>query len=166
MTGDPTRCRAFWAVLASHEPYLLRVARRLSRSVDDAADLVQRTFIRAFERCDGFEQGTDPRAWLTTILRHLFLDQVKHDRVVARAESDLMVLSPEDGCDLRTISHVTNEQLWEAAAQLPDRLREVIELKYRDGLSYRDIAARLGIASGTVGSRLSDALGRLRKLLA
>ena len=63
-----------------HEAPLLARARRLCGNSDDARDLVQDTFERAFRRIDSFSRGTGVRAWLMTILTNLFLDRVRHEQ--------------------------------------------------------------------------------------
>ena len=148
-----------------HEAPLLARARKLCRNDDEARDLVQDTFERAFRRIKSFDRGTKARAWLMTILTNLFLDRVRHANVLQLVElqpghhpaSEPPLCPPE--------LEVDRETLLAAIAQLEAELREVIELHELGGLGYREIAARIGVPTGTVGTRLVRARARLRARL-
>lgn len=147
-----------------HEAPLLARARRLCGNNDDARDLVQDTFERAFRRIDNFSQGTHLRAWLMTILTNLFVDRVRHDKVLRFVE--LMPANhPAEPPPCPPELEVPRETILAAIARLDDDLREVIELHELEGLSYREIGSRIDIPPGTVGTRLVRARARLRVLL-
>jgi len=166
---QPTASRCdvgeFREIARLHEAYLHMVAFRMSGDRDIAKDLVQETLARALFHFGEFQQGTNARAWLATILSRLYLDQLKHEKVVTRAGRELVTLEVVE-CDIDlTISGIPDDALWHAVASLDVDLRQVVELRYRRQLSYKAIADELGLRVGTVGTRLMRAHERLRALL-
>jgi RNA polymerase sigma-70 factor (ECF subfamily) len=153
----------FADIAARHWEHLERVALRLTGSAAAADDLVQETLERALNHFDRFRQGSNARTWLSTILTHLFLDQCKHAKVVARAACELTIEDTAD--DDLLIEQITDEELWAAVRALDPELREVVELCYLRGMKYREIAARLGVPVGTIGTRLLRARELLRQRL-
>ena len=148
-------------------PGIQRAARRLARNASDAEDLVQETYVRALRGFAHFDAGTNLKAWLLTILRHVHLnrqrgtaraiveiDGTKVDRFAETAEHG-------DTPERRLLSRTLDERLRAANDSLPLSLRQTLWLRDIDGLSYAEIASRLGIPVGTVMSRLS----RARQLL-
>jgi RNA polymerase sigma-70 factor (ECF subfamily) len=165
---EPTaRCDVggFQQIAGQHDAHLRVVALRLAGDKERAKDLVQETLARALFHFREFEQGTNARAWLTTILTRLYLDQRKHDKVVTKAGEALVTLElVESELDL-TMPRVTDEALWTAVESLEPDLRQVVELRYMQQLSYKEIADRLCLRVGTVGTRLMRAHERLKTLL-
>lgn len=147
----------------------------LTGQADEAEDLVQETFLRAFRFFHQYEHGTNCKAWLFTIMKHIFLNQAPQ-----RAR---MVLSREVGPD----EEGTSQALWresqtpghgssmrdevfakdieKALGLLPDAFRLVVVLKDVEGFSYGEIARLLDCPIGTVMSRLSRARDLLRQFL-
>ena len=144
-----------------HEGYLHAVALRLSGNREIAKDLVQDTLARALVHFDRFKPGTKPRAWLTTILTHLYLDHVKHEKVATRAVHELATQDAIERDLDRGFLSIPHETLWGAVEALDAELRPVVELRYRQQWSYREIASELGLPVGTVGTRLMRAYDRL-----
>jgi RNA polymerase sigma-70 factor, ECF subfamily len=155
----------FNEIAERHRSCLLRTAVRLSGDAEVARDLVQETLLRALLRFHKFEQGTNARAWLVTILTRLYLDHVKHEQVVTRAKPKLVTSEVVSSDIDMTISIGRDEALRAAIKALEPDLREVVECCYMQGMSYKSIADKLGIAIGTVGTRLQRARERLKELL-
>jgi RNA polymerase sigma-70 factor (ECF subfamily) len=153
----------FRQIARQHETYLRRIALRLSGHRETAKDLVQETLARALLHFDQFEQGTNARGWLVTILTRLYYDMLKHARVISRAEEDLMTLSTVE-CDMQAAS-LPDSELWEAVKALEPDLRDVVERCYVHEMSYKAIADDLHVPVGTIGTRLRRARERLRALL-
>jgi RNA polymerase sigma-70 factor, ECF subfamily len=163
--APPCDVGGFSEIAERHKVYLHRAAVRLSADREVARDLVQETLARALLRFDKFEQGTNARAWLVTILSRLYLDHVKHEHVVARAK--LKLVTSEVVCsdvDM-AISSNRDEALWTAVAALEPDLRELVECCYIQDMSYKEIADKLQLPIGTVGTRLQRARQRLKELL-
>ncbi len=143
-----------------HETYaeaLKRYALKLTHDGDLANDLVQETFIRVLGHLLLLQQlkGHQRRAWLYQTLKRLYLDRrAAHLREMALAERFALeietVVAPDDSSGFSLFERV------------PAADRELVEKRYRLGLSSREIAAELGIPAATVRSRLHQAIKRLR----
>jgi RNA polymerase sigma-70 factor, ECF subfamily len=136
------------------------LARWLTRNPDDAQDMVQEAYLRAFKFFDAL-RGADSRAWLLTIVRNtcytwlqqkrqrdlaVSFDEDVHSVENARAEPATLVL--------KSASH---QMLKEALEELPAEFREVVVLRELEGFSYKEIAEIAKIPPGTVMSRLARA---------
>lgn len=153
---------AFAEVLERHRPFLRVVAARLCGHEEIAKDLVQAAFIRALPHCGRLRPDSDVRVWLSTIVTRLYLDYNKHEKVVRRAMTEL--LTQYDAALESVPPEIPHAALRDAIAQLEHELRDIVEC-FIDGLSYKQIADRLGIPIGTVSSRMSRARKALRGLL-
>ena len=144
------------------------LARWLTRNDDDAQDMVQEAYLRAFKFFDDF-RGVDGRPWLLTIVRntcYTWLQQHRahdmttvFDEEVHTAESDIsdpatLVLRSDD-----------NRLLRQSLEELPVEFREVVALRDLEGFSYKEIAVIANIPVGTVMSRLARARERLKQSL-
>ncbi|EIJ47916.1 RNA polymerase sigma-E factor [Herbaspirillum sp. GW103] len=140
-------------------PRLRRYARALTGQRDSADDLVQDTLERAWQKLDSWQRGSDMRPWLFAIMHNLHADQRRQPALVTveleqAAEAALPVSSAEQGLAL---------DLEAALQRLPAEQREVLLLVVLEEMRYEDVAATLGIPTGTVMSRLSRARERLRQ---
>ena len=142
-----------------HLDALYGFALKLARVRDDAEDLVSDTLLRAFERWEQYRLGTNIRAWLFTILFHMF---VSRRRVAAREVSDGdgeqgwnpdRVAGPQDP-ERDFYDSFVDEEIIAAIEALPREYSEVVVLSDLHELTYSEIAARLAIPEGTVKSRL------------
>jgi RNA polymerase sigma-70 factor (ECF subfamily) len=152
-------------------PRLRRFARYLARDADVADDLVQECLLRAVSRIDTWEPGTNLRAWLLTILRNVFLTELRRiRRAPVRSEPDE---ERQAAAQESAGANHQNDQdfaIYLAAVQRAfDRLgeehREILLLVAVEELTYEEAAAVLDIPIGTVRSRLSRARTALRQLL-
>ncbi|MGH9360549.1 MAG: sigma-70 family RNA polymerase sigma factor [Thermoanaerobaculia bacterium] len=172
-TGAERRA-AFEAEALPHLERLHRAARRLVRRPEEAADLVQETYLRAYRTFDGFTPGTNSRAWLFTILYSVFINiyhrqrrapreaslselEERFDRVLAAPGWDAPLLALEPAGAWGTSAEVTA-----ALLALPAEFRAAVVLVDLGELSYEEAGAAMSCPLGTVRSRLA----RGRKLLA
>jgi len=160
-------------------PYLdplYRSALGMTRNPGDAEDLVQDTFLRAYQFFDQFQGGTNARAWLFKILTNLYINSYrKRTREPERVSYDEMEDfylynrlshagesgSPED----QVVRRVQVEAVEEAIGQLPDEYRDTVILADLNELSYQEISDILQIPIGTVRSRLSRGRRLVQKAL-
>ena len=152
-----------------------RMAMHLSRHPDDAADLMQETYFKAFRAEGRFElREAGVRPWLFKILHNNFYTKVGKQKREPTLGDDLPEQSspstvdhPEPAWDLASLNweHV-DERLKHAIDELPDHYREVLLLWAIENLKYREIADVLGVALGTVMSRLYRARSILSDQLA
>jgi len=147
-------------------PSLYRAALRLARRHDLAEDLVQDTYLRAFRAFHTFEPGTNMRAWLFQILRHVFINRYRSEKTRgAEVEfvSDEATPGEPNRSDPEAIvmGSILSEELSRALDELPQTFREAVAYAWLEDLSYQEIADRLSIPIGTVMSRIH----RGRKML-
>jgi RNA polymerase sigma-70 factor, ECF subfamily len=144
----------------------------LSKNSAEAEDLVQETCLRALRAIDGLRAEASVKSWLFTILRNIWLNQLRQRRTAP----DLIELDadenrthePADGTQdphEGFVNTLEREQVRVAIQQLPVEFREIILLREYQELSYQQIAALLGCPIGTVMSRLARARARLRDVL-
>lgn len=142
-------------------PELQRYALRLTRNPDDAQDLVQDCMVRALSKLHLFERGTNLDAWLTTILRNLFMNRCKAARRCAEVELDHetpVAAGQEHQVELREVGHAFN--------RLTAEQKFLVRRCGVEGRSYKAVAAQLGVSMGTIRSRLNRARSRLKELAA
>lgn len=144
-------------------PTLRRYAHALTGDPAWADDLVQDTAERALSRWSAWRSNSNLRAWLLTILRNLYVDQLRKRREITTSDDDPIwrrMAVPEekvDGLFLRDVQR--------ALYRLPVEQREVLLLIGLEELSYQEASAILKIPLGTVMSRLSRARERMHSLL-
>lgn len=154
-----------------------RMAMTLARNPDDASDLVQETFLKAFKSEGRFElRDHGVRPWLFKILHNNFYTKVKKknreptlgDDVISEVAGGQLgeVDAPPPAWDLEHLDwEQVDDRLKHAINELPDHYREVLLLWAVEGLKYREVAEVLGVALGTVMSRLYRARGILSENL-
>ena len=144
-------------------PKLRAFALSLASHADHADDLVQETLMKAWNHQQSFQEGTNIKAWLFTILRNEYFSQLrKRKREVEDADGDYAagVMTPGgqesqlDMADLRL-----------ALQQLPDDQREAVVLVGASGFSYQEVAEICRVPVGTVKSRVNRARTKLALLL-
>ncbi|AOJ24031.1 sigma-70 family RNA polymerase sigma factor [Burkholderia seminalis] len=142
-------------------PRLTRYARALTGDRAWADDLVQDTLERALNRPP--RDGGNLRAWLLTLLRHRFIDQLRARREIAvdDATAPWQTMAAPAG----EIGGLVLRDVQRALYRLPVEQREVLLLVALEELSYRDAAQVLGVPVGTVMSRLARARAQMRALL-
>jgi len=144
-------------------PRLWRYALMLTRRSHDAEDLVQSTCLRAIERADQFIPGTRLDRWLFAILRSIWLNQARSDRVrEGEGNLDAEAILTFDGAKAIETNILIGQVLKKLSA-LPTAQRETALLVYAEGYSYAEAAAMLDIPVGTVMSRLAAVRAALTK---
>jgi RNA polymerase sigma factor (sigma-70 family) len=146
---------------------LYNFARWLTKNQNDAEDLVQETYLKAFRSFASFEPGTNFRAWIFQILKNTFLgscSKLERRMTLALAsEEDLPTTSATPESQLMGLTDI--EAVRSAIEQLPVIFREVILLSDVEDAPYREIAEILSIPMGTVMSRLARARKMVRDSL-
>src|SRR3954447_21080012 len=145
-------------------PRLRRYARALARDVAAADDLVQDCLARALGKLHLWQEGTDLRAWLFTILHNQYVNQVRRavreGAAVGLSETEpMLTCAPHQGKRLEL------RDLQGAMAKLPEEQRSVILLVGLEGMRYEEVAEVLGVPVGTIRSRLSRGRDSLRRLM-
>jgi RNA polymerase sigma-70 factor (ECF subfamily) len=162
VSGDPT------ALAELHERYgrrLLAVAARVTGDRDAARDILQEVLVAVWQHPLRFDPARgELRAWLTVLAHRRAVDWVRRESCrrptddVARA---LLDCPEEAAADSDLIAREDAGAVRAAVDALSPKLREVVELAYYVGLTYREVAVRLGIPEGTAKSRMRAALSAL-----
>ncbi|WP_373372995.1 sigma-70 family RNA polymerase sigma factor [Burkholderia ubonensis] len=155
--------------MSPHMHAAYNVARWLARNDQDAQDIVQEAYVRAFRFIDRFD-GDDARAWLLSIVRNVFFTWYRQNR--RRTAESLSLDDDDDAPELSDEGCLSPEtllmraqdrrQVVKALESLSVEHREVVVLREIEGFSYKEIASIVGVPIGTVMSRL----GRGRRQLA
>lgn len=145
-------------------PRLRRYARALTRDVSAADDLVQDCLTRALSKVHLWQEGTDLRAWLFTILHNQYVNHVRR-AVREGAAVGLSETEPNLTSAPNQTKRLELRDLERAMAKLPDEQRAVLLLVGLEGMRYEEVAAVLDVPVGTVRSRLSRGREMLRQLM-
>jgi RNA polymerase sigma-70 factor (ECF subfamily) len=153
----------FTALLEIHGEALMNLLSRLCGNQPDADDVFQETAVRVWKSFSSRPWLRNPRSWLMTIGYRAFLDSRTRrprgeeltDPPNASARSPCELVEQAEDCD----------RVQSAIGALPEPVQEVVVLHYVGGLSISQTAAAMGIADGTVKSRLNSALTTLRSAL-
>ncbi len=164
LTGD---IEAFSLLVDRHHARCLRVATHLLGSPDDAEDVVQDAFLRAYRHLGSYREQERFGSWLSRIVVNQCRSRVAKE---SRYESldalpdDLDAVSP--AAETRTDAALQRRRLAMALATLPFEQREAIVLRFADALSYEDMAVVTGAGVSALKMRVQRACARLRTLLA
>ena len=160
---------SFEALMLPHLDAAHNLAKWLLCNDQDAQDVVQEAFLRAFRSFGGFH-GSNGRAWLLTIVRNTCYTLLKKNRVadLTTPFDEEIYASDEESVTAATILERSEdaELIREAMDELPAEFREILTLRHQEGLSYKEIADIAHIPPGTVMSRLARARVKLKERLA
>jgi RNA polymerase sigma-70 factor (ECF subfamily) len=154
-----------------HMDALYNFALRMTGDGDDANDLVQDTFLKAFRFFDKFEKGTNCKAWLFRIMKNTFIntyrkktkepDKVDYEEVENFYENVKPFSTDSAHLEKEIYDNLLDDEITSAIASLPDDFKTVIILSDIEGFTYDEIADFVDCPVGTVRSRLH----RARKML-
>jgi RNA polymerase sigma-70 factor (ECF subfamily) len=158
-----------WNFEAAAMPYvdsLYNTAYRMARNAEDAEDLVQETYLKAYRYYDKFEEGTNFKAWLFKILKNSFINSYRRKQQVP-PQSDFadiedafesrigdQVRPPAPSPEEEVLAEVLDEDVQRALERLPADYRMALVLSDLEDFSYKEIADILEVPVGTVMSRL------------
>ncbi len=156
--------KPFSELLIENIPHLRRYARSLTRDRQQSEDLVQDCLDRAWSRMSQWKTDTNLRAWLFTIMHNLHVNSLRS----RHRSGDWETFESLDTADQRQIGQEGMLQLRDletALLLLSEDQREILMLVCVEGMAYEEVAQVLGIAIGTVMSRLHRAREMLRRTL-
>jgi len=161
----------FEAEAIPHRDILYNFALRTTGDKDDAHDLLQETFMKAFRFWDKYEKGTNIRAWLFRIMKNSYINRyrketrepgmVDYDDIENFYDSIRDEATDSNYLQKRMFSNMLSDEVTKALQSLPEDFRTVVILCDIEGLTYDEIAEFLNCPIGTVRSRLH----RGRKML-
>ena len=154
-----------------HMDILYNYALRMTGNADDARDLLQETFLKAYRFWDKYEKGTNVRAWLFRIMKNTYINLYRKavkepDTVDYNDIQNFYNVIRENSTDANDLQeklfgHLLDDDVTKALESLPEEFRTVVILCDIEGLTYEEIAEFVECPVGTVRSRLH----RGRKLL-
>jgi len=157
---------AFTLLIRNYIQRVYRTAYAILHNADDAEDVAQETFVRAFQNIGRFDEARPIFPWLHRIARNLSLNRIER---VNNRESRLpdmdYIEGRGPGPEKSLMDSEQIEAVRRAVQRLPDAHREIIELSHFQECSYREISEILSIPIGTVMSRLYNARKKLKSLL-
>ncbi len=154
---------------AQHQLYerygerIYRLTLRLTGNAQDAFDLTQETFVRAFQRIAAFDGRAGVGTWLYRIATNEALQLFRRRRTEQR---HLQAFAEQKAAAADPTSAPSRLEIDDALARLSESHRAILILRYQEGLSYDEIAEALDVAPGTVASRMNRARAQLRAILA
>lgn len=152
-------------------------ALRMTRNPQDAEDLVQETYLKAFKAFGSFTPGTNLKAWLYRIMTNTYInsyrkkqrrpletsaDEITDHQLYSSSSHDSTGL---ESAELEALKNMPNSRISDALNQLNEDYRMVVYYADVEGLAYKDIAEVMDIPLGTVMSRLHRGRKKLREML-
>src|SRR5713101_5121292 len=160
---------SFEETMLPHMDAAHNLAKWLLRNEEDAQDVVQEAYLRAFKSFSGFH-GSNGRAWLLTIVRNTSYTLLKKNRsadLTTSFDEEIHASGHESVSPAAILVHAEDAELIKNAMNaLPAEFREILTLRHQESLSYNEIGEILKIPTGTVMSRLARARAKLREYLA
>ena len=140
---------------------LLRMCALYLKDADLAQDAVQETFIRAYRHLDSYRGESSEKTWLTTIAMNVSRDMLRTAWFRHQSRSTDIDTLPEQPA----VFEFPDNTVLTEVTRLPAKYREVILLRYYEGLKLKEVASALGLSDGMVRSRLNKANELLRDVL-
>ncbi|TAE23543.1 MAG: sigma-70 family RNA polymerase sigma factor [Candidatus Kapaibacterium sp.] len=166
------RRRAFEQEAVPYMDAVYHFAYNLTGNSDDASDLLQETFLKAFRFFDSFQQGTNCKAWLFQISKNSFInryrkqtrepDKVRYDEIEEYYETLRPVNVDANNLEEHLFNNLLDDEVTGALQNLPEAFRTVLILSDIESLTYEEIAEVLNCPIGTVRSRLHRARKMVR----
>ena len=172
---------AFGVLVERYMPRALAFARQMTGNREDAEDLVQDAFVKAYRKIGSFRGGSEFYTWFYRLLANGCLDHLRRRSLMTRIfrfkaadpesgdESDGMDQAPDTRPDSTPLAGYEAREaraaITKALSRLPDRQRAVFLLRHNEDMKTSEVAAVLGISEGAVKSHLARAVAGLRKSL-
>lgn len=174
---SPTLAERFEQEAIGYLDQMYGAAMKFTRDPQEAQDLLQETFMKAFAAFERFESGTNMKAWLYRIMTNTYINGYRkmqrqpylgavdelEDWQLGGAESTTAMASRS--AEAEALDRLPSTAVTKALNELNDDRRMVVYLADVEGFSYQDIADMMGTPIGTVMSRLSRGRGQLREML-
>jgi RNA polymerase sigma-70 factor (ECF subfamily) len=143
--------------------YAMSVSMRYAGNSDEAAEIVNDSFLKVFGKIETFDQSKPFRAWLRRIVVNTSIDYYRRSKKNVPF-SDISYAASEES-DTDAVDLLSAEEIYRIVQELPDPYRITFNLYEIEGFSHEEISAKLGIPEGTSRSNLSRAKIKLRQLV-
>lgn len=155
---------AYGALVRRHQTSAFNVARRVVGDAQDALDVTQDAFVRAYDALASFDLTRPFAPWLHTITTNLALNHVQRKRPTQELPLELEAPDPHSNPERRALEGEQQQRVRKALLQLPPAWRAVVELRHFQDLSYEEIARALNLPVSDVKSHLFRARTKLKDL--
>jgi RNA polymerase sigma-70 factor (ECF subfamily) len=149
---------AFTQVVRAHQQAIYRLAYRLTGNVEDAMDLTQEVFLRAYRSLPGFRGESDIKTWLYRIAINTGSSWRKREKAIVQMDEALDVPAPGEDNELRMAVR-------EAVESLPFKQRSVFVMHHYEGFKHEEIAGITGRSTGSVKANYFQAVAKLKRKL-
>lgn len=153
------------AMVVEHWGNVYRLMYRLTGNSHNAEELTQDAFLRAMQKLDQFQAGTNLRAWLMRIATNNFLDAQRRKRPISMPDTSVDVPQAPVTVGIELEHAELGEALQSALKKLPDTQRTVFILRATEEMSFRDISEMIGTTEATARWYMLQARQQLMKLL-
>jgi RNA polymerase sigma factor (sigma-70 family) len=151
-------------LLSSNAQYLRSFAMKFTRDAEDADDLLQDTFLKAFRYKDNFQEGTNIKGWLYTIMKNIFINNYKRkmfQKTITDSTDNSFYIDSSINQSFDSISsQISEKDIWKQIDALSDDYKVPFSM-FLSGYHYDEIAEKIGIPMGTVKSRIFHARRKL-----
>lgn len=163
---------AFDALLLRHQSYIFTYIQRLIKDTDLSNDIFQETFVKAIMNIKQGRYTGDGKfqAWLSRIAHNLIIDYFRQEKnvpTVSTDNEDANVLNRKDLSEGTIEDAIIDDQILDDVARLvstlPDDQRRVVEMRYYDNMSFKDIAEKSGVSINTALGRMRYAILNMRR---
>lgn len=147
-------------------PLVFGLALRTTKSRALAEEVTQEVFIQVWHQADRFDSSKGSvRSWVATLAHRRSVDAVRKTQASSDREDALLPDPPLPDVADEVVENAERTRVRAAIGELSDLQREAIELAYFGGLTYREVAERLGAPLGTVKTRMRDGLAKIRAIM-
>lgn len=163
---DPKQCRAAFAeVIASYSEPLYRQIRRMVQNHDDANDLLQNTFMKAWQNLENFRGEAKLSTWLYKIAINESISHLERERrrLTLSLDDEQSHLAHTIEADEHIDGDALAQRLRRAVATLPEKQRLVFNMKYYDDMKYEDISEILGTSVGALKASYHVAIKKIEQ---
>ena len=147
----------FSSMILTHQDFLRQLALKLTKSSDDSDDLIQETLFKALKNRDKFQEGTNIKGWLYTIMKNTFINAYRkrknQNTFVDETENKYFINMRESEKSVSTDSIVDHKYIMKQINSVDKTYLETF-MMYFNGYKYEEISEILGIPLGTVKSRI------------
>ena len=159
---DLTQDSSFEAIFRTYFPGLRNYAMRFAKNGEEAEEIVQEVFVQLWEKRDSIQLNTSIKSYLFRAVHNRCLNQIRNEKIRARHHDHIGITQAHSEFSDAAIEQDIKQQIYEAIGQLPEQCGRIFKLSRFEGLSYKEIAARLDISPKTVEVQMGKALKRLR----
>lgn len=151
-------------LITEHYSYLTTFARKLTKSNDETADLVQQTVLKIMEKKHLFDKTTNFKAWSSTVLRNEFLSRLRKNGRIVNEDIHTFDNVLEDMSNKNAVNQIQENELSAIVKTLPKFQRDLLSL-HSEGLSMKELSNRFGLPEGTIKSAVSRIKHNIHKIM-